>query len=80
MAHTSGRVFDWDEWNADANERIDHWRNKYDHGDCTVPYISAGETPAPTGTPETMYCPNIDSIMFLSCSKIDIYFQGGTNV
>jgi hypothetical protein len=81
MAHTSGRVFNWDEWNAEAYERIDHYLNKYDRGECTTPYITGGETPEPTASPDlTGYCPKIDSIQILPCSRIDIYFSGGTSV
>jgi len=81
MAHTSGRVFNWDEWNAEAYERIDHYVNKYDRGICTTPYISGGETPSPTASPDlTGYCPKIDSIQILPCSKIEIYIQGGSSV
>lgn len=81
MAHTSGRVFNWDEWNAEAYERIDHFINKYDHGECATPYITGGETLPPTGSPDMRgYCPKIASIQFMPCSKIDIYFEGGRSV
>jgi len=81
MAHTAGRVFNWDEWNAEAYERIDHWRNKYDRGDCTVPYISAGNTPSPTGDVDlTTYCPRIDSVQIVPCSRVEIFIHGGTSV
>ena len=69
MAHSSGRFFDWDGWNDEAYKRIDHWRNKYDRGDCVA--ITGSPTPPPTGTPDTTkYCPNIKEVVFAKCTTI----------
>jgi hypothetical protein len=76
MAHTGGRVFDWDAWNTEAYTRIDHWRNKYDRGDCVA--ITGTPTVSPTGSPDTTkYCPKIHEVMFAKCTSIEVFFRKG---
>jgi|JFJP01.1.fsa_nt_gi hypothetical protein len=76
MAHSSGRVFDWDSWNDEAYKRIDHWRNKFDRGECVA--ITGNPTPPPTGAPDTTkYCPKIKDIVFAKCTSIDVFFRKG---
>ncbi len=76
MAHSSGRFFDWDGWNDEAYKRIDHWRNKYDRGECVG--ITGSPTPPPTGSPDTTkYCPHIKDVMFSKCSTTEVYFRKG---
>jgi hypothetical protein len=74
MAHSSGRFFDWDGWNDEAYKRIDHWRNKYDRGEC-VEITGSPDTPPPTGAPLPPVCPHIQEVIFAKCTTIEVFFR-----
>lgn len=93
MAHSSGRIFNWDLWNAEAYERIDHVRNKYDlECNITTPHLSGGVvsggggdghggTPPASGSSSNVlpHCPTVYNVILLPCSEINIYLTGGTS-
>jgi len=76
MAHSSGKIFDWDGWNDEAYKRIDHWRNKYDRGEC-VAISAAPIVPEEPVVDNTKYCPHIADVMFAKCTTIDVFFRKG---
>jgi hypothetical protein len=76
MGHSNGKVFDWDAWNDEAYTRIDHWRNKFDRGECVS--ISGAEIILPPEVIDTnKYCPVIKDVMFARCTQIEVFFRKG---
>jgi hypothetical protein len=77
MAHSSGKVFDWDGWNDAAYKRIDHWRNKYDRGEECTGISATPVTPEIPPVDTKKYCPHIADVMFAKCSTVDVFFRKG---